>query len=811
MIKLYGEEATYTWMKSLDDKTLYLLNQDPYFTLREKQILSEKEHEMYVDEETGMHKRIVGMFICCGRSLAYDTDVLTKDGWKKHGELKVGDVVYDEEGKECNVTGVYPQPPKKAYRLTFTDGTTVDACHEHLWTVWSHKSRKQYLRQDRPEAEGRAFPPNNWAAFRESGPKTSWGAETLNTQQLVDNFTHSNRKDSNWCVPMAKPIQMPEQDLEVEPYFAGIFVGDGHKNSGAFTCHIDDKEVYKEAGKNAGYEVGRDRHHGDHENNPNTWKLSFLGMKEVNEVFKDKIIPEKYLKGSVKQRLAFLQGLMDSDGYAAKSSVEFCSMTLAHAEAVFWLATSLGQRPTINTGRAMLKGKDYGTKYRVTWKPSSPELNPFRMERKASKVIFDAKQQSRNQHRMMISFEDLGVQSGYNCISVDSPNRLYLVTKSLIATHNSFGKNHAGSSWIISRAARGLGPIALVGTTASDVRETMVKGLSGILALSPKDFMPEYYPSVRTLKWPNGVTATTYSADNEEQVRGGNFQTVLMDEICKWQSLDETLSNIRLATRIGDHPMFVVTSTPKPQETIRKMYDDPSILTITGSTFENKNNPQAFLDAMVSEYGGTSRERQELYGEIVWESSAAQWNRDLIQRQRAPAPTSFHNIVIALDPTTGTGKKRNDEAGLGILGSVRGSDGMHAYLLEDRTVKGDVETWAKATKMALDDYPQATIIAEDNQGGVMVTEVLTKYGIPKYKIKLRKHITSKFDRATPIALLTEQGKVHFCQKSDRLEDELCSYTGEANEKSPNRLDFFVIGVHELLVAPKRRLTVTSMF
>ena len=80
-------------------------------------------------------------------------------------------------------------------------------------------------------------------------------------------------------------------------------------------------------------------------------------------------VPPDYLYESKGQRLALLQGLMDTDGNAGRGDeVEFCSTNGQLAEAVVWLATSLGQRPRRAKGAARLDGIDHGPKYRVSWR-----------------------------------------------------------------------------------------------------------------------------------------------------------------------------------------------------------------------------------------------------------------------------------------------------------------------------------------------------------------------------------------------------------------------------------------------------------
>jgi hypothetical protein len=154
-------------------------------------------------------------------------------------------------------------------------------------------------------------------------------------------------------------------------------------------------------------------------------------------VLANKHVPDVYLRAAPKQRLALLQGLMDTDGAAGTSgSVEFTNTNRRLAEAVVELATSLGHKAVLHERRATLDGRDCGPKHVVTWTPPDPV---FRLSRKLTR-------QKPTGHR--------GVQSvryvvdvrpvpsrPVRCITVDAPDHLYLASRSCIPTHNSVSLN----------------------------------------------------------------------------------------------------------------------------------------------------------------------------------------------------------------------------------------------------------------------------------------------------------------------------------------------------------------------------------
>jgi phage terminase large subunit-like protein len=137
-----------------------------------------------------------------------------------------------------------------------------------------------------------------------------------------------------------------------------------------------------------------------------------------------------------------------------------------------------------------------------------------------------------------------------------------------------FGKTWAGARWAITKAreARSIG--ALIGPTAADVRDTMIRGQSGILALSPPWFMPVYEPSKRRVTWPNGIYAVCYSADKPDRLRGPNTGWVWGDEPATWKHEMAAVKQIPLFNRIGTKqrpPQTLLTGTPRPLKALEEL------------------------------------------------------------------------------------------------------------------------------------------------------------------------------------------------------------------------------------------------
>jgi len=120
----------------------------------------------------------------------------------------------------------------------------------------------------------------------------------------------------------------------------------------------------------------------------------------------------------------------------------------------------------------------------------------------------------------------------------------------LVLAGRGFGKTRMGAEWVKEKAClvAGLGPvlcaghkktpvrIALVSHTFADGRDVMIEGDSGILAQSPPDARPKWEPSRRKLTWPNGSTATLYSSEEPDQLRGPQHHFAWVDELAKWRA-----------------------------------------------------------------------------------------------------------------------------------------------------------------------------------------------------------------------------------------------------------------------------------
>ena len=177
----------------------------------------------------------------------------------------------------------------------------------------------------------------------------------------------------------------------------------------------------------------------------------------------------------------------------------------------------------------------------------------------------------------------------------------------LILAGRGFGKTRCGAEWVRQKAKDHPGcRIALVAETAADARKVMVEGESGILSISPPDFMPNYSPANRQITWPNGSVAFTYNATQPDQLRGPQHHFAWSDEIAKWDQMQDSWDQLQFGLRLGDDPRQVVTTTPRPLPLIRKLVADADTYVTRGSTRDNAANLAAPFLKQIEERQGRS-------------------------------------------------------------------------------------------------------------------------------------------------------------------------------------------------------------
>lgn len=374
------------------------------------------------------------------------------------------------------------------------------------------------------------------------------------------------------------------------------------------------------------------------------------------------------------------------------------------------------------------------------------------------------------------------------------------------------GKTRSAAEWIREKAkdtSKGQLRFALVARTAADVRDVIVEGESGIINVTPPSERPLYEPSKRRLTWANGNTATCFTADEPDGLRGPQFHYAWADEIAAWRQSPDAAGmtswdNLRVGTRLGAAPQIIATTTPKRVPVLYNLINESQrtgrVVISRGSTMDNSGNlSDSYLEAITGVYEGTRLAAQELHGEMLSDVEGALWVLDLVERSRQTvAPHGAPLRIIGVDPSVAENPR--DECGIVVCASTAERDlyKRHAWVLEDATIHGSPEVWANMV-VGMARKWGCPVVAEVNQGGALVRNAINAID-PRVKVLEVHSKHGKALRAEPVVLAYEQSRVHHINYLADLESQMCAWIpGEG--KSPDRVDALVHALTALLIKP----------
>ena len=374
-------------------------------------------------------------FAGVGKAHPLHSKILTPKGWMLMGELKVGDIVFAEDGTPTTINGVFPQGEKDIYEVELYDGTTVECCGEHLWKVADEKIRSRFATKKRKRL------PKEWVTLNDQN-EYDWEVKEL--KAFKDKLVGRGGRNE-YCIPYCKPIDLPYRELRLDPYITGVLLGDGSTTTDTVTFTTLDQEIVKNVRLKLPNcftvsPLPSDKNCYSITSNiltENGGKLRGSGfgkfLRELDLHGKksfEKVIPEEYLLGSIEQRLELLRGLMDTDGTIDKKGLfNFGSTSKIMCNQVLDLVKSLGGCPSRirekNTGRH----KPY---FRFNFK--LPHYDPFYVLRKSSRI-----KKGYVKHNYVIGVKYIGQKSA-QCISVEHESKTY-ITDGYNVTHNTYVLN----------------------------------------------------------------------------------------------------------------------------------------------------------------------------------------------------------------------------------------------------------------------------------------------------------------------------------------------------------------------------------
>jgi phage terminase large subunit-like protein len=370
----------------------------------------------------------------------------------------------------------------------------------------------------------------------------------------------------------------------------------------------------------------------------------------------------------------------------------------------------------------------------------------------------------------------------------------------LVMAGRGFGKTRTAAEFIREEVAEGrMRRVALVAPTAADARDVMVEGESGLLAVCERyGCRPLYEPSKRRLTWANGAKAWTYSADEPDRLRGPQHDGFWADEIAAW-TYPDAWDQLQFGLRLGSNPRGVAGTTPRPVRVVKDLLqqmEQGTVVLTGGSSYDNAANlAPAFVDQIIHRYEGTRIGRQEIHAELLTDVPGALWTLAGIDDARMltlDRDIALSRIVVGVDPAASAGE---DASETGIV--VAGIDArQHGYVLDDVSLHGTPNDWARAAIDAVDRWQADRVVAEANNGGLMVEQTLRTLR-PNLPITLVHASRGKLTRAEPVAALYEQGRIHHVGGFPHLEDQMTTYDGSGD--SPDRMDALVWTLTDLLV------------
>lgn len=379
----------------------------------------------------------------------------------------------------------------------------------------------------------------------------------------------------------------------------------------------------------------------------------------------------------------------------------------------------------------------------------------------------------------------------------------------LVLAGRGFGKTRCGAEWVREEiSAKRANRIALVAETQKDLEEVMVFGQSGILSVFPLHQKPKVRVKPVRLEFYTGAVAYGYNATEPDQLRGPQFDCAWGDEFAKWRYARETWDQLQFGLRLGKHPRQVITTTPRPIAVLREILASGTAVVTRGITAENAANlAPSFLKSITDKYANTRLGRQELSAEILDDIPDALWTRAALDRDRRKITEvpQLKRIVVAIDPAAKTNEIPEDGAATGIIVAGVGEDNR-GYVLDDQTMRGSPNAWARMAVASFDRYGGDCIVAEINNGGEMV-EATIRAVRPTIPFRAVHASRGKWTRAEPVAALYEQGRISHVGSFAALEDEMVNFgpNGLAGEFSPDRVDALVWALTELFPIMTRKV------
>lgn len=348
-----------------------------------------------------------------GKAVPNSTKIPTPYGYRRMGDINVGDLVFDENGTPTPVTGVFPQGKIDNYKVTFSDGRSAYCNDEHIWTCFTSKGKYK----------------------------------NVTVKEMLTTGLYTDKHFVRYKIPRSKAVQYTEKKYTIDPYIIGSFLGNGCCREKPLTMSSNDEEQISEVARLIGceYTKNSDKNYNwvfKKNGRPLHTKEYFSNYPTLlNKYSFEKSIPEEYKYGSIEQRYALLQGLMDTDGHidsVEKGRTSYSSTSYQLVKDIQEICWSLGMSATIRVDN---REKNKHVCYDLGIACSKEEKsNLFRLTRKRRIAVLyglNNSNYSKNKSLSIINIEKMPVQEEMTCILVGNDSHLFL-TEQFLVTHNTY-------------------------------------------------------------------------------------------------------------------------------------------------------------------------------------------------------------------------------------------------------------------------------------------------------------------------------------------------------------------------------------
>lgn len=618
-----------------------------------------------------------------GKALDITTPILTPNGLVPLGNIQVGDIIYGPDGNTTEVTFITDvMTNRPCYKVTFSNGDSINADAEHLWTVCS----------------------SNW-----NGKE-----QTLTTEEIIPYLSHTNKP----YIQFTSPLNGEDKFLPIDPYVLGVWIGDGNSSDNRITCHKDDLVEYQQW-----LPIG---HTYVDKRNVNVISAridNLYPLLRQQGMLKNKHIPSIYFTSSYNQRLALLHGLMDTDGTVTNKTgtCQWYQKKESLIDEFRLLLSSLGIKSTKT--HKVIKGEQYFT---VTFKP---QVYVFRLQRKKDKQQFAVHPKV---NRIYIKSIESIPSIPVRCLQVNNNSHLFLAGNTLIPTHNT--TTTAGFFlWAILFQDNKV--CAIMANKAPTAQEILarIKLMYENLPLWIQQGIVEWNKRSITLENGSRVLA---AATSSSAIRGYSLSIVFLDEFAHVPNniAEEFFTSTYPTISSGKTTKILIASTPNGLNHYYKFWAEAESKTndfvpVFYEWFRMPGRDQAWL-AEQERALGPMKFRQEVLCDFLGSNDTLIDGKKLSQLTMKPPieteegwkvyehPQDQHTYAIVCDPARGVGK---DASAFWVVDVTnipyKGVAVYHSHTISPIILPSIIYNAAKR-------YRDAFVLIEINDNGQQIVDML---------------------------------------------------------------------------------------